>query len=168
VIESPRSADATAGVRVQLVVNGERHALVVDPRTTVLDLVREHLGLTGTKRVCDRGECGACTVLLDGRPVYACLALACACAGARVTTIEGLGRSGRLHPMQRAFLEADAVQCGYCTPGQVLSATALLEQHPRPTLAQIRASLAGNLCRCGTYPKVVRAVRIASRRLTAR
>lgn len=151
--------------RVVLAVNGRRRALALDPRTTLLDALREHLELTGTKRGCDRGECGVCTVLLDGRPVYACLALAAACDGARITTIEGLASAPeRLHPVQQAFVAADALQCGYCTPGQILSAVALLEEHPRPTVAQIHEAMAGNLCRCGAYPKIVRAIRAASRR----
>ncbi len=148
---------------VSLTVNGERHKWMLDPRVTLLDVLRDHLSLTGAKRGCERGECGACTVLINGRPVYACIALACTCAGTRVTTIEGLSRGGRLHPMQRAFLEADAIQCGFCTPGQILSAIALLEHHLRPTQAQIAEAMSGNLCRCGTYPKIVRAIRIAAR-----
>lgn len=167
-MDTPRPTPKSVAAPVTLVVNGERHHLALDPRTTLLDVLREHLLLTGAKRVCDRGECGACTVLVNGRPVYACLLLACACGGGRVTTIEGLGRGNRLHRMQRAFLEADAVQCGFCTPGQILSAVALLEEHPRPTLAQIADGMNGNLCRCGTYPKIVRAIRTVARRVKRR
>ncbi len=163
-VSASRIPDQPVALPVSLTVNGERHHLVLDPRTTLLDVLREHLSLTGAKRACDRGECGACTVLMNGRPVYACLALACMCAGSRVTTIEGVSRGRRLHPMQRAFVEADAVQCGFCTPGQVLSAVALLEHHPRPTQAQIAEAMSGNLCRCGTYPKIVRAIRMAAKR----
>ena len=150
---------------VSLRVNGADHRLLLDVRATLLDLLREQLGLTGTKRACDRGECGACTVLLDDRPVYACLALAQSCDGGRVITIEGLSRDGTtLHPLQRAFAEADAVQCGFCTPGLIMAALALLREHPRPSAAQIAEAMSGNLCRCGTYPKIARAVRAVSRR----
>ncbi len=154
---------------VALMVNGDRRVLALEPRETLLDALRAHLGLTGTKRGCDRGECGACTVLLDGRPIYACLTLATDADGAHITTIEGL-RAGpkRLHPLQRAFIEADAVQCGYCTPGQVMAAAALLAASPRPTHAQIAEAMSGNLCRCGTYPKIVRAIRAAARRVKRR
>lgn len=158
-----RVPDQPAVVSVSLTVNGERHQWMLDPRVTLLDLLRDHLSLTGAKRVCERGECGACTVLVNGRPLYACIALACTFAGARITTIEGLSRGRRLHRVQRAFLESDAIQCGFCTPGQILSAVALLERHPRPTQAQIADAMSGNLCRCGTYPKIVRAIRIAAR-----
>lgn len=154
---------------VRLSVNGEARALHLDQWTTVLDVLREHLGLTGAKRACDRGECGACTVLMDGRPVYACLMLAVDAEGASITTIEGVapGR-GRLHPVQREFIAADAVQCGFCTPGQILSAVALLDATPRPTQAQIVEAMSGNLCRCGTYPKIVKAIRAAARRVKRR
>lgn len=164
----PQTPVRDGGIAVRLTVNGARHRLVLDARSTLLDVLREHLSLTGAKRACDRGECGACTVLLDGRPVYACLALAGTCGGASVTTIEGISRGARLHPVQRAFVEADAVQCGFCTPGQILSAVALLEQHPRPTPAQIATGMSGNLCRCGTYPKIVRAIRMAARSVKRR
>jgi aerobic-type carbon monoxide dehydrogenase small subunit (CoxS/CutS family) len=150
---------------VNLRVNGAGHRLLLDVRATLLDVLRDQLGLTATKRGCDRGECGACTVLLDDRPVYACLALAQGCDGGRVTTVEGLSRNGAtLHPLQRAFVEADAVQCGFCTPGQLMAAMALLRDHPRPSGTQITEAMSGNLCRCGTYPKVARAIRAAARR----
>lgn len=165
--QPPLSNQPTA-VRLSLTVNGERHRISVDPRLTLLDLLRDRLALTGAKRACDRGECGACTVLIGGRPVYSCIALACSHHGARVTTIEDLGRGARLHPVQRAFVDADAVQCGFCTPGQVLSAVALLEQHPRPSAAQIAEAMSGNLCRCGTYPKILRAIRATGRRTKRR
>lgn len=152
-----------------LVVNGNDRAVYVDARATLLDVLREHLGLTGTKRGCDRGECGACTVLVDGRPVYACLMLALDADGADVTTIEGVAPGpGRLHPLQRAFVDADAVQCGFCTPGQIISALALLRAAPRPTHAQIADAMSGNLCRCGTYPKIIKAIRTAARRVKRR
>ncbi len=159
-----RPPRAAGRVRVSLTVNGARRSLDVDPRTTLLEILRERLALTGAKPGCDRGECGACTVLVNGRPIYSCVTLAAIWSGARVTTIEGLGRGGRLHPMQRAFIEADAVQCGFCTPGQVLSAVALLDRHPRPNASQIAEAMSGNLCRCGTYPKIVRAIQRVARR----
>lgn len=131
---------------------------------TLLDLLRDTLALTGTKRVCDRGECGACTVLLDGDPVYACLTLAHGCEGQRVTTIEGLAPASApaSHPLQQAFVAEDAAQCGFCTPGQLMAAAALLSAHADPSDAEIRDAMSGNLCRCGTYPKIVRAVRRAA------
>ncbi|MGH7568763.1 MAG: (2Fe-2S)-binding protein [Gemmatimonadales bacterium] len=146
---------------IRLTVNGRVHALTVEPRTSLLAALRDGLGLTGAKQVCDRGECGACTVLAAGRPIYACLALACESGGVPIVTIEGLG-TDELHPLQRAFITADALQCGFCTPGQILSGVVLLEAHPRPTDEQITRAMAGNLCRCGTYPKIRRAIRIAS------
>ena len=122
----------------------------------------DRLHLTGTKVSCARGECGSCTVLLDGRPVYSCLTITNACAGATVTTIEGLAAPGALHPMQRAFIDNDAVQCGFCTPGQVLAAVALLAESPVPDESQIRRAMSGNLCRCGTYPRIAAAIRSVS------
>lgn len=137
---------------------------------TLLDLLRDTLALTGTKRVCDRGECGACTVLLNGEPVYACLTLARGCEGQRVTTIEGLAPAGAsgAHPLQQAFVAEDAAQCGFCTPGQLMAAAALLSANADPTHDEIRAAMSGNLCRCGTYPKIMRAVRRAAAALRER
>lgn len=149
-------------MRILLHVNGRSASLAVEPRTSLLDALREGLGLTGAKQVCDRGECGACTVLADGRPIYSCLALACESQHFALTTIEGLG-GAEADRVQRAFVTADALQCGFCTPGQVLSVTALLAEHPRPTDDEIARAMAGNLCRCGTYPKIKRAVRLAQR-----
>ena len=135
---------------------------------TLLDVLRDRLGLTGAKLACGRGECGACTVLMSEngktRPVYACITLAAGCADAAVTTIEGLGANG-LHPLQQAFIAQDAVQCGYCTPGQILAAAALLSDNPSPDEPAIRSALSGNLCRCGTYPRIVLAVQEAARRM---
>jgi carbon-monoxide dehydrogenase small subunit len=156
---------------MRITVNGTAHELDVAGHETLLAVLRDRLNLTGTKQSCGRGECGACTVLLatEGRArqaVYACLTLAAACANAWVTTIEGIG-TGALHPLQEAFIAHDAVQCGFCTPGQIVAAVALLEDNPSPTELEIRSALSGNLCRCGTYPKIVSAVQDAARRLAS-
>ena len=143
---------------MRLIVNGAAHDVIAPAHETLLVTLRERLELTGTKLVCGRGECGACTVLLDGRTVYSCLTLTAACDGRQITTIEGVGGTDRLHPMQQAFIDHDALQCGFCTPGQVLAAIALLDKNPNPTEAEVRRGMSGNLCRCGTYPKIVRAV----------
>ncbi len=153
--------------RLRLRVNDRDHELLVDARRTLVDALRDDLGLTGTKKGCDMGECGACTVLVDGQAVYACLCLAVACADREVLTIEGLARDGTLAPLQAAFVEADALQCGFCTPGHIMSLTALLRATPAPTDADIRRALSGNLCRCGAYPGIVRAGRLAADRLPA-
>ncbi len=147
-----------------LEVNGERHELDVADDRRLLDVVRDDLGLTGTKEGCGEGACGACAVLLDGRPVNSCLVLAAAAEGRPVTTIEGLSVDGA-SPLQQAFVEEDALQCGFCTPGQIVSATALLAAVPRPTAEEVRAALTGNLCRCGAYARIERAVlRVAGER----
>jgi xanthine dehydrogenase YagT iron-sulfur-binding subunit len=146
---------------VTLSINGGRHRLAVDTRTTLLDLLREHLQLTGTKKGCDHGQCGACTVHIDGRRVLACLTLAVATEGRAVTTIEGLASDGQLHPMQQAFIENDAFQCGYCTPGQIMSAVACVNEGHANNEADIREYMSGNLCRCAAYPNIVAAVRQA-------
>jgi|SRR5579859_3132947 len=163
------AAAGTAAVRgpgpgaVHLRVNGQPYTVQAPPSRTLLDAVRDDLGLTGTKKVCDQGQCGACTVLRDGVAVYACLVLAVECQHAEITTIEGLaGADGTLHPIQQAFLDCDGLQCGYCTPGQILAAKALLDRHPNPTLADIERGMSGNLCRCGAYPGIVRAVQQAA------
>ena len=148
---------------MDLVVNGRKHELTPDPIESLADTLRDRLHLTGTKVSCGRGECGSCTVLLDGRTVYSCLTITNACAGATVTTIEGLAEPGALHPMQRAFIDHDAVQCGFCTPGQVLAAVALLLEVPAPDESQIRRAMSGNLCRCGTYPRIAAAIHSVSR-----
>ena len=147
---------------ITLRVNGAEHALVLEPRRTLLDALRSDLMLTGTKKVCDMGDCGACTVLVEGRAMYACLLLAVDCAGREITTIEGLSHDGHLDPVQQAFIQADAFQCGFCTPGQIMSLRALLNETPTPTEAQIRRAVSGNLCRCGAYPQILRAGQRAS------
>jgi xanthine dehydrogenase YagT iron-sulfur-binding subunit len=146
-------------VAVTLRVNGARHELRLDPRVTLLDALRDVLGLTGTKKGCDQGACGACTVLLDGRRVVSCLVLAAQCDGRQVTTIEGLSQDGELHPLQRAFIRHDAFQCGYCTSGQILSAVSLLAEGRAGSDEEIREFMSGNLCRCGAYPNIVAAIR---------
>jgi len=147
---------------VHLSINGRSLPVAPAGSTTLLDLLRDTLGLVGAKRACDRGECGACTVLVDGRAVYACLTLAHQCEGRDVRTVEGLGTTDAPHPLQEAFAAEDAAQCGFCTPGQLMAAAALLAECPDPTDAEIVAAMSGNLCRCGTYPKIVRAVRRAA------
>jgi aerobic-type carbon monoxide dehydrogenase small subunit (CoxS/CutS family) len=150
-------------VTLSLKVNGAVQQVTVEPRVTLLDALRNHLDLTGAKQVCDRGGCGACTVLLDGEPVNSCLILAADAEGHEVTTVEGLGTPEKMSPLQAAFVEKDAMQCGFCTPGFVVSGTALLAKTPNPTLEQVKAGLAGNLCRCGTYGRVFEAVQAAAR-----
>jgi xanthine dehydrogenase YagT iron-sulfur-binding subunit len=177
---------SAAKMQVTLKVNGASQPLALDPRTSLLDALREHLDLTGTKKGCDHGQCGACTVLVDGRRVNSCLTLALAAEGAEITTIEGLAKNvhpkdaGELHPMQAAFLEHDGYQCGYCTPGQICSAVAAVEEHRRGALSivsfhtgaterpemtddEIRERMSGNICRCGAYPNIVAAVRSVAR-----
>jgi xanthine dehydrogenase YagT iron-sulfur-binding subunit len=154
-----------ACLSVALRVNGERRELPdVDSRTSLLDLLRERLHLTGAKKGCDRGECGACTVLLDGRRVNACMVLAAAVEGREVVTAEGLAEGDRLHPVQQAFIDHDAFQCGYCTPGQVISAVACIGEGHVGSDAEIREWMSGNLCRCACYPQIVEAVQAAARR----
>jgi xanthine dehydrogenase YagT iron-sulfur-binding subunit len=148
-------------IRLSLEINGQVHRLDVEPRVTLLDALREHLGLTGTKKGCDQGQCGACTVHVNGERVLACLTLAAQVEGRTVTTIEGL-TEGELHPVQAAFLERDAFQCGYCTPGQIMSAVACIREGHAGSDAEIREYMSGNLCRCGAYPNIVAAVRDAA------
>jgi xanthine dehydrogenase YagT iron-sulfur-binding subunit len=163
---------ATLPVRFE--VNGERRELTLDTRTTLLDALREHLRLTGTKKGCDHGQCGACTVIVDGRRINSCLSLAVMHEGAKITTIEGLGRPDRLHPLQAAFIKHDGYQCGYCTPGQICSAVAMLDElkaglpshvsesltdRPEPTDAELRERMSGNICRCGAYSNIQEAIR---------
>ncbi|MFO1052875.1 MAG: (2Fe-2S)-binding protein [Planctomycetota bacterium] len=148
-----------------LSINGETRKLKVEPRTTLLDALRDQLDLTGAKKVCDRGACGGCTVLLDGEPVNACLTLAFDAEGHAIRTIEGLASGDTLHPVQEAFVHCDALQCGFCTPGFVMSAVACLEHHPAPSRERIREDLSGNICRCGTYGRIVEAVETAARQV---
>jgi aerobic-type carbon monoxide dehydrogenase small subunit (CoxS/CutS family) len=147
---------------IQVVVNGTRRRVEVEDRWTLAELLRDHLGLTGTKLGCERGECGACTVLLDGKPVYSCSNLAVWADGRTVQTVEGLARGGRLDPLQQSFVEHDAPQCGFCTSGQLMSARALLNANPHPTADEVRAAMAGNLCRCSNYNRYVEAVLAAA------
>jgi xanthine dehydrogenase YagT iron-sulfur-binding subunit len=145
-------------VSVTLDINGTRHTVEVEPRVTLLDALRNELELTGAKRVCDRASCGACTVIMDGKGVYACSVLAIEAQGKKITTVEGLEQNGKLHPIQQAFVDNDAQQCGFCTPGFVMACLAFLDKHPNPTPAQIEKGLGGNLCRCGTYVGIKAAV----------
>jgi aerobic-type carbon monoxide dehydrogenase small subunit (CoxS/CutS family) len=157
--QSPGRAPAPSSAStIRVTVNGTAHAVEVEHRWTLAELLRDHLKLTGTKLGCERGECGACTVLLDDRPVYACSQLAVWADGRSVTTVEGLARNGALHPLQQAFVEHDAPQCGFCTSGQLMSAKALLDRNPHPTPQDVRTALAGNLCRCANYNRYVEAV----------
>jgi aerobic-type carbon monoxide dehydrogenase small subunit (CoxS/CutS family) len=151
--------------QIRLNVNGEVHVLTVPVHRTLLEVLREQLMLTGTKHGCELGECGACTVLVDGVPTLSCLTLPIAVQGCAITTIEGLERGGRLHPLQETFAELGAAQCGYCTPGMLLSGAALLEHSPNPTIDEIKEALAGNLCRCTGYTKIYEAVIAASERI---
>ena len=158
-----RTTDRPAGpprssLPLTLRLNGRETTFVIEPQVTLLDLLRERAGLTGTKKGCDRGQCGACTVLVDGRRTLSCLALALAHAGAEVTTIEGLANDGELHPMQAAFVEHDAFQCGFCTSGQIMSAVAVVREGRTHGEDQIREAMSGNLCRCGAYPNIVAAI----------
>jgi xanthine dehydrogenase YagT iron-sulfur-binding subunit len=143
---------------IELIVNGNSQRLDLDPRTSLLDALREHLHLTGTKKGCDQGACGACTVLLDGRRILSCLTLAIMHDGARITTIEGVSSADALHPLQTAFIECDAFQCGYCTPGQILSGVACIAEGHANSPEEIKAWMSGNICRCGAYPGIVAAV----------
>ncbi|HUM15730.1 MAG TPA: (2Fe-2S)-binding protein [Candidatus Nitrosotalea sp.] len=154
-------------IPIALTINGEPHEVLVEPDRTLLDVLRSDLGLTGTKTNCLDAECGVCTVLVDGLAVNSCLYLAVVATGRAITTIEGLASAGGLHPLQAAFVEHGAVQCGYCIPGMILSAKAYLDEHPHPSELQIREALAGNLCRCTGYQKIVDAVLAAARRMAA-
>jgi aerobic-type carbon monoxide dehydrogenase small subunit (CoxS/CutS family) len=149
-------------MKVRMKVNGNWIEAETGPDRILLDFIREDLGLTGTKKGCEEGECGACTVLMNGKAVASCLIPALKADGAEILTVEGLGKKDRLHPLQRAFLEEGAVQCGYCTPGMLLSAKALLDEIPEPTVEEVKEAISGNLCRCTGYTKITRAVQVAS------
>jgi xanthine dehydrogenase YagT iron-sulfur-binding subunit len=159
---SPAAQDASLPVSVTLRVNGEDKTLTLDARTTVLDALREHIGLSGSKKGCDHGQCGACTVLIGGRRVVSCLTLALVAQGQDITTIEGLAKDGKLHPMQQAFIDQDAFQCGYCTPGQIMSAVACVHEGHANSDDDIREYMSGNICRCAAYPNIVAAVKQAA------
>lgn len=150
---------------LRLTVNDQDYELFLTSNRTLLDVLREDLGLTGTKRGCDSGECGTCTVLLDGMPILACLTLAFEVDGRKIQTIEGIAKVGQLHPVQKAFVESGAIQCGFCTPGMVLSALALLNDNPTPTEEEIKKGISGNLCRCTGYVKIIRAINLAAIRV---
>ncbi|GAQ52638.1 carbon monoxide dehydrogenase small chain [Streptomyces acidiscabies] len=156
--ESADAVEAPPGSRVSLTVNGKRHTVTVDNRTSLLDLLREHLNLTGSKKGCNAGACGACTVLVDGRRVNSCLTLAVRLEAAEVTTIEGLAKGDHLHPLQQAFIDQDAFQCGYCTSGQIMSGVGCIDEGHTGSPGEIREFMSGNICRCGCYVKIVRAV----------
>ena len=147
---------------ISLSVNGSQYPLVVEPRRTLLDALRHDLGLTGAKKVCDMGDCGACTVIVDGKAMYACLLLAIDCDDREITTIEGLANGNDLDPVQEAFIRADAFQCGFCTAGQIMSVRALLDVHPEPSDGQVLRAVTGNLCRCGAYLNILKAGRLAA------
>ena len=157
--EADRSVAAPARIPVSLEVNKGQHIVELEPRVSLLDALREHLDLTGTKKGCDQGTCGACTVWVDGRRVLACLTLAIAASGHQIVTIEGLADEDELHPMQRAFIDHDAFQCGYCTPGQIMSAVKLIEEGNADTEEDIREFMSGNICRCAAYPNIRAAIR---------
>jgi xanthine dehydrogenase YagT iron-sulfur-binding subunit len=156
---APAAVRGPGPIPLALTVNGERRLIDLEPRVSLLDALREHLGLTGSKKGCDQGTCGACTVWVDGRRVLACLTLAVTCEGREVTTIEGLAADGELHPMQQAFIEHDALQCGYCTPGQIMSAVKLLEEGNAGSDEEIAEFMSGNICRCAAYPNIRAAIR---------
>ncbi len=158
-IAAPEKNAPSASISLTLKVNGQSKTLTLEPRVTLLDALRDHMNLTGTKKGCDHGQCGACTVLVNGTRINSCLHFAVMHDGHEITTIEGLAKGTELHPMQAAFLEHDAFQCGYCTPGQIVSAVALLNEPVEATDAAVRESMSGNICRCGAYPNIVAAVR---------
>lgn len=151
-------------VAIKFVINGEEKELEIEPNLTLLELLRDHLGLTGTKEGCGIGECGACTILLDGRPVYSCLVLIPKVDGKEITTIEGIGKEGGLHPLQEAFINYGAVQCGFCTPGMIMTAKGLLDKNPHPSMDEIKEAISGCLCRCTGYLQIVNAIEASGER----
>ena len=161
--DEPESEEAVSSAVVRMQINGESREIAVDNRTSLLDMLRERAGLTGTKKGCDQGGCGACTILLNGQRINSCLTLAVMHDGAEITTIEGLEQNGRLHPLQQAFIDEDALQCGYCTPGQILSGVGCIREGHTGSAAEIREWMSGNICRCGAYPNIVTAVATAAR-----
>lgn len=163
-IAEAASPPAVREAWIQLNVNDKTHRLKVKSHWTLLDVLRKKIGLTGTKKFCDRGSCGACTVIMDGKAVYACSRLAIEADNKKIFTIEGLLRGGKLHPIQEAFLEHDGMQCGFCTSGQIMSVKALLDKNPRPTQEEIKEGLAGNICRCSAYPKILKSAMVAAQR----
>lgn len=152
---------------VELKVNGEMYEVAIDPRRTLLEVLREQLGLTGTKEGCDLGQCGSCTILIDGRPTLSCLTLAVEAQGKEILTIEGVAKNGGLHPIQQAFIQYGAIQCGFCTPGMILSAKALLDGNPHPTADEVKRAIGGNLCRCTGYVKIIEAILKAAEGMSA-
>jgi carbon-monoxide dehydrogenase small subunit len=166
-IESQAGGMAPTKQLIELSINGITYDVVLSPEDLLIDVLRQKLGLTGTKKGCGQGDCGTCTVLIDGRRALACLTLAIACQGKKILTIEGMEEKGELHPIQQAFIDKGAIQCGYCTPGMVLSAKALLDENPNPTRDEIKLGISGNLCRCTGYEKIVDAVHDAAERMRA-
>lgn len=163
--ESAGAPPVLARKSIAFTVNGRRVSLEVEPRETLLEVLRGRLGLTGPKKVCDRGECGGCTVHIDGRTVYSCMFLAIRAHGKTVVTIEGLARGETLHPVQQAFIDKDGYQCGYCAPGMIMASAALLERNPNPSLSEIKAGLSGNICRCGSYVKIFESIEAAAAKM---
>ena len=164
-ILGPEGQAVRGAQAIQLKINGKKQLVKIEPRTTLLSALRDRLDITGTKEVCDRGQCGACTVLVDDKPVLSCMMLALDARGKEITTVEGLAADGELSPVQEAFVEKDGLMCGFCTPGFIVSSTALLKENPNPSLEEIKAGLSGNLCRCGTYPKAFAAVQAAAKNM---
>jgi xanthine dehydrogenase YagT iron-sulfur-binding subunit len=156
--EEKKNSVGPEAVAITLIVNGNPTEVIVEPRETLADTLRDHLHLTGTKVVCNRGSCSSCTVLLDGKPVNSCMTLALEAAGREILTVEGLAKNGELHPLQQAFIDHDATQCGFCTPGMLMSCTHLLQTNPHPSLEEVKEAISGNLCRCGTHPHIFKAV----------
>jgi aerobic-type carbon monoxide dehydrogenase small subunit (CoxS/CutS family) len=160
-------ANGSERTRISLLVNGKQYHVFVEPRDSLLDVLRRDIGLTGAKKGCDEGTCGACTVIMDGKAIYACITLAVECEGSAIETIENLSRDGELHPVQQAFIEHDGFQCGFCTPGQILSIKALLDKSEQPSEEDIKRAVSGNICRCGAYPKIIQAAVSAAKETTS-